>query len=195
MEPGIVLATGHIGAHSPYVRQVSVMDHYRNGTDAFARVVESVEENEEHTPMEYAEALAQMGDFYLAFEKYQSAREMYQQAYQVLVESEESDRLADAYFGKPTPLRFLNNHEDFMLDEQDNPAAMSLDVSMTVTRGGDLRYIEILNAPENLSEDQLWEIKEQLKSTRFRPGLNNGVAVKTTDFIWRHSFYPSEKRP
>ena len=193
IEPGLVMATGKL--YSPNAEQVSVMEHFRDGRDAFTNFVRSVEENEESTPVEFAEALAQMGDWYLVFEKYQTARDFYQQAYQVLAESEGSNQLADAYLGKPTPLRFLNNHEDFTTDEREHDATMSLEVSMTVTRGGDLRYIEILNAPENLSEDQLWEIKEQLKTTRFRPGLINGVAVSVTDFIWHQSFEPLEKRP
>lgn len=208
IEPGVVMSTGT--PQPPQIQEVSIRDHFRAGTEAFERYAQAVGATEDVTALEYAEALAQYGDWYLVFQKYQSAREIYMQAYQVLVQTDGSNDLAEAYMGKPTPVRFMNNHEIFTgrdddeeLDEMLGEAALvglegpdedaaaasglSLDVSMTVTRSGDLRNIEILNAPESMSKEQIRRIERQLEVTRFRPGLLNGEVVKMEDFVWRYS--------
>lgn len=212
VEPGVVMSTG--SPQPPHIQEVSVRDHFREGSMAFERYAEAVGQSEGSTPLEYAEALAQHGDWYLVFQKYQSARDLYQRAYQVLVASEDTSELADDYFGKPTPVRFMNNHQVFTavedvedvnqilgeaalvgMDDADGegelaPKSLALDVSMTVTRSGDLRNIEVLNAPETMTKEKLRAIERQLEITRFRPGILNGEVVKMTDYVWS---YTSEK--
>ena len=166
------------------------MDHYRRGKEAFTNYFLSVQANEDSTLLQTAEALAQLGDWYLVFEKYQTARNHYQQAYQMLAESEGSKELADDYLGNPSPLRFLNNHEDFTVTRPEHDSELGIDVAMKVTRGGDLRYIEFVDAPEDMSKDELWAIRHQLENTRFRPGIKDGVVIEVPDYVWRYPIQP-----
>jgi hypothetical protein len=58
--------------------------------------------------------------------------------------------------------------------------------------------VEILNPPEDLSKDELDDIKKELQDMPFRPSLKEGKAVTTEGFIWQHVFRPEpqdEARP
>ncbi len=193
IEPGVVMSTG--SPQPPQIQEVSVREHYSSGREAFVKMVESVAARHDSTSLERAEALAQLGDWYLVFEKYQTARDIYSQAHRMLLDDETTRSLADGYFGEPTPLRFLNNHQDFLAEPPDDPSVQYLEVSMTVTQSGDLRQIEVLNAPDDMSENQLRAIRKQLGETRFRPGLVNGEAMKFKEFLWRHPIKPAGAAP
>ena len=67
---------------------------------------------------------------------------------------------------------------------------MSLQISMTVTTLGDVRYVEVLNAPEDISEDYVKAIKRQVGETPFRPAMKEGEVVTTKDFIWQYAVAP-----
>lgn len=192
VEPGVVIATGVMHQNLD-VEQVSVRDHFIEGRDAFTRFVDSVAADANTTPVVHAEALSQLGDWYLVFNKHRTARELYEEAYRMLVEAEGSTELANAYMGTPTPLRFLNVPVDGAWDQPAQEEGFGVDVSMTVTRNGDLRYVEILDPPEDLTEDQMWEVRQKLRATLFRPGLVNGEVVDTENYVWRYTLPSPEE--
>jgi hypothetical protein len=66
---------------------------------------------------------------------------------------------------------------------------------MTVTRVGEVRYIEVLNPPEALSKDDLSGIEKALRRTPFRPSLKEGKAVTTEGFIFQHVVAPEAEEP
>lgn len=194
VEPGVVVATG--SPQPPYIQEISVRDHYVEGTEAFERMVQSVTLNPETTTTERAEALAQLGDWYLVFDKFKSARDQYQAAWQVLADGESGPELADRYMGKPAPVRLMNNFEDFTsfeLPEADNSSG--IEVSMSVTRSGLLRNIEILKVPEDMTAEQVQLLEAQLKTARFRPAVVNGLVEKVDDYLWSYSMSMAEGMP
>ena len=67
---------------------------------------------------------------------------------------------------------------------------MSLDISMTVTNSGVVRYVEVLNAPEDMSKDDLELIKRRVRGIMFRPAVKEGEVVTTEDFIWQYAIVP-----
>ena len=69
-------------------------------------------------------------------------------------------------------------------ENPDSAAEMTLEVSMTVTRGGRPLDIEILESPENISGHQLRKLKRILSDMRFRPRLSNGLPAETQGFVW-----------
>ena len=64
---------------------------------------------------------------------------------------------------------------------------LSVDVSMTVTSYGDVRYVEVLDPPEGLTENHVGQIKRQVRQVPFRPALKAGEVVTTKDFIWQYA--------
>ncbi len=164
----------------------SMREHYIEGRDAFRRYNQLIQGDPTKTALDYAEGLADLADWSLLFDKYRAARRLYEQAYQVLAQSEEYAGLAESYLGQPKPMEFTGLQPPLVDGVQLGPHATSLDVSMTVTRIGDVRYVEFLNPPETMSEDDLTRIKRELQDTPFRPSLKQGKAVTTEGFIWQH---------
>lgn len=175
---------------SPGVVEVSIRAHFLAGRNAFRNYIELLKSDDSKTPLERAEALADTGDWYLAVSEMRQAWDLYRQAYQELADDEEHAELAESYMGQPKPVHFFNGQlglpEDALLDSQE----VSLDISMTVTRRGDVRYVEILNAPDSMSEAALGEITNQLRLTPFRPAMKAGQIVTTEAFIWQHVIQP-----
>jgi tetratricopeptide (TPR) repeat protein len=171
-------------------QEPSVTTHYDAGSKAFRKYLDSLAANESTTPLEYAEALAEMGDWYLTLGRSRRARIQYRQAYQVLAQSEEYAELADSYMGQPKPVHFLYPEPDFLEDAPAELEDLSLDISITVTRFGDVHYVEVLNAPEGISEVHLEEIKKEVRETPFRPAMKAGEVVTTKDFIWQYAISP-----
>jgi tetratricopeptide (TPR) repeat protein len=173
----------------PGTEDYSMREHYIDGRNAFRSYLELVKTDPEKTPMDYAEALADMADWCLHFEKFRTARELYEQAYQALADSSEYSGLVDEYLGNPRPMEFTGFHSGPLDGQPLEDGTIRIDVSMTVTRVGDVRYVEILNPPENLTKDDIGEIRRTVQETPFRPGVKDGKAVTTKDFIWQHIYY------
>jgi tetratricopeptide (TPR) repeat protein len=171
-------------------QEASVTEHYDAGCKAFRNYLDSLAANESTTPLEYAEALAEMGDWYLALGRSRRARIQYKQAYQVLAQSGEHAEVAGSYMGQPKPVHFLYPRPDFLDEAPAELAEMSLDLSITVTRFGEVHDVEVLNAPEGISEVHLEEIKKEVRRTPFRPAMKAGEIVTTKDFIWQYAISP-----
>ncbi len=161
--------------------------HYTAGRRAYDKYVEFVLANESSTPLEQADALADLADWCLVFEKSNTARNLYEQAYQVLAQSEEYAVLADSYMGQPQPVHFFKPQQRSLEDVPTELREMSFDISMTVTSVGRLRFVEVLNAPEGTSKDDLREIKKLVLETPFRPAMKEGEVVTIKDFIWHYA--------
>jgi tetratricopeptide (TPR) repeat protein len=169
----------------------TVVEHYKAGVKAFKKYLDSMLTNGLTTPLGIAEALADLGDWYLLFEKPRKSREFYKSGYQILVQSEEYAELADSYMSHPKPMHFITNPLPGLFEETPTELQeMSLDISMTVTRVGEVRNVEVLNAPEDMSKDDLRAIVKRVRGTPFRPAMKEGEVVTTQDFIWRYAIAP-----
>ena len=88
---------------------------------------------------------------------------------------------------QPSPMHFIPKPEPGFLDKAPVPVKeINLEISMTVTTQGSVRNIEILNAPGDMLEDDLWQIKKQVQETPFRPAMENGEVVTTEGYLWNY---------
>ena len=171
-----------------------VIKHYNAGRKAFKKYLDSMAADRLTTPLEYAEALADLGDWFLVFEKPRQSRELYETGYQILVQSEEYAELADSYMSHPKPMHFITNPQpDLFEDTPTELQEMSLDISMTVTSKGSVRKVEVLNAPEDMSKDDLKAIERRVLGIPFRPAMKEGEVVTTREFIWHYAVAPQER--
>lgn len=173
--------------YTPGVVKVSVGEHYDTGRKVFKKYFESMLADTSSTPLQYAEALANMGDWYLVFEKSRTSRKLYEQAYEVLANSDDYAELAENYMAQPRPVHFFAPQPSLLEDVPVDLAELSVDVSMTVTSYGDVRYVEVLNPPEGLTDSHLGQIKREVRQTPFRPALKAGEVVTTKEFIWQYA--------
>jgi len=170
----------------------STRDHFRSGRKAFEKYLESLLAQESSSPLEYAGGLADLADWFLVFGKSGDAWDHYEQAYQVLAESEEHAKLADSYMAQPKPVYFFDLTPGFLEDAPAELQEMNLDISMTVTNLGSVRYVEVLNAPQGLSKNDLGNIKRRVRGILFRPAVKEGEVVTIKDFIWQYAIAPQE---
>jgi hypothetical protein len=162
----------------------SMLEHFLAGEAALKRAVQSWQENPGATDLQIAEAVAQVGDWNLAFEYYRSAEHNYEQAYRILADSPGSDSLADDYMGRPAPTRVMNSGRSFVRDLEPPDPASRLEISMTVKPNGRLEDVEIVKAPESLSEEQSLEIRHILEGALFRPAVVDGKVLPLAGFVW-----------
>jgi len=165
-------------------------DYYDDGRRAFSKYMRSLTANESISPQELAEALANMADWYLVLGKGTKARGLYEEGYEHLTSSEAYADLANSYMDQPKPVYFFNPYADILETELMDATDASLDISMTVTRNGDTRDIEVLNAPEGVSEETVKKILKAVRETPFRPAMKAGELVTTKDFIWQCRITP-----
>ena len=181
--PELVMASE--GSGKVELMAESTGEHLQAGEQAFDRAARSWLANPDATELQRAEAVAELGDWYLAFRYFNKARSQYEQAYRLLENSGEFRPLAERYLGVPAPLRFLDPAERFGLGPQPAPGESLLEVSMAVSLTGRIYDIEILKAPADLSEDDRHTLKEYLATTRFRPAVVNGRSSSIEGFVWK----------
>jgi tetratricopeptide (TPR) repeat protein len=173
-------------------QEASVTGHYDAAAKAFRKHLDALVATESTTPLEYAEALADVGDWYLALGRTRRARNFYEDAYQVLMQSEGHAELANSYLGQPKPVHFLYPQPAFLEDAPAELEELSLDISITVTSFGNVLNAEVLHPPEGIPPNRLEEIKKAVRETPFRPAMKAGEVVTTKDFVWRYVIAPQE---
>lgn len=182
IERGLVVAVGS-PPQNPNARAVSVKSLVGNGRDAFAKVADSVNADPSRSQLERAEAIAQLGDWDLAFGRRRTAAKSYEKAYALLAEDPDCSHLADAYFSAPTPVRFMQ--EDLLPRETPvGKTSTTLKVVMTVTEGGRPLNVDIIEPPESFPGDHVRLMKRMVSNMRFRPMLNKGSPVETEGYVW-----------
>ncbi len=127
---------------------VFVRAHTSVGREAFIKVAESVAKDPERSFLEAAEALAQLGDWYLISGTWKAASKAYDEAYQHIVQNSDSTALADEYFGQPVPLRFMNRQ--LIPVGQDPPSAIlnSNLVALPLTTSQRAVYSQLMEATD-----------------------------------------------
>jgi len=81
IDPRIIVSSDVPYRVTPGFDDLSMREHYKEGRDAFRQYLELVKTDPAKTPLDYAEALADLADWSLHFEKYRAARTLYEQAY------------------------------------------------------------------------------------------------------------------
>lgn len=182
VEKGLIVAVGS-PPQNPNARAISIKSLVSNGEAAFAKVAQSVNQDENRTALEKAEAISQLGDWNLAFGRRRTAGEYYEQAHQLLSEDPTFRHYADEYFDQPTPVRFLQ--QDLLPVEPDaTVSADTLEVTMTVTEGGRPLDVDIPEPPADFPADHVRLMKRMVSEMRFRPRLVNGTPEKIENFTF-----------
>jgi tetratricopeptide (TPR) repeat protein len=169
---------------------ISVTDHYDEARKAYKKCIDALQTDPSTTPLELAEALVNQADWYLVFGRSRRARNLYQEAWQVLAKDTEYAELVESFLGQPRPMHFVEPPPAYLDELPPELEELSVDVSMTVTSFGDVRYVEVKNPPEVLSKQQLGVIEREVRETPFRPAMKAGEVVTTKEFIWQFAVAP-----
>lgn len=166
----------------------TAVNRYGEGEQALARIVEIHDANPDAVAREKAEALLDLGDWYLIFDKWSSAFDVYARARHLLAADGWDEARIAGLFNEPMPLVFP------LPDPPSPPSYASsateqrgfVDLVYDVTDRGRVSAVDVVAAePEGLMD---FRTRKAIKAARFRPRFEAGEPVATNDIQYRHSF-------
>lgn len=173
-----------------------ILASYIRGKTAMDRIVTIHAANAQLPPEAYALALVHLGDWFLLFNKWNSAEETYSQAYNVLMDKGLPREEIDSFFAQPRSLPAISLPESEPNPEEEQGAEEHrlteelpyVLVSFDVSKSGRARNIRIIesNPPDSISLQR--KARKSIAASKFRPRLENGELVDTTDMQLRYIF-------
>ncbi|MEX0617845.1 MAG: hypothetical protein WDZ76_14015 [Pseudohongiellaceae bacterium] len=165
---------------------------YSEGEQALRDII-AYHASREGEELQLAEAVTQMGDWYLYFDRRRSATDRYQQAYEILESIEGEDRVARDYFQQVVPLPVFEHFEETLTlaaSSVDRPLASGYaDFLFTVTNYGVVTEIDVLTEETEENDRVLTRLRRELRDTRFRPIVIDGEAVTSEANHFRYRYW------
>jgi len=184
------------GGSTPTAQERAKLDQYTinsyaSGKRAMTRIVDVLDSNPEVLPSAAAKAKVGLADWYLLFDKWKSAQETYQEAYNELVASDADPRIIKSLFGRPVALPDMPLLvTEIKKTTKDTPYVL---VTFDVTSYGRAKNVNII---ESFPDDQMRlrsKVRRSLKAAKFRPRFENGEAVLTEQLRHRYLF-PDDRK-
>ncbi|HEY8569317.1 hypothetical protein [Microbulbifer sp.] len=165
------------------------LDHYRmnsfsSGKTAITKIMDVYQKNPASPPAASAKAKVELGDWYMMFNKWHSARETYGEAYQALWDNGATNREIEEIFGRPAALPTL----PFLEEDREVLANSYVTVSYDVTAFGKARNIRIISAKPEDKVSIRSRVRNVLQKAKFRPRFENGEPVETTGIVQKFVF-------
>ena len=152
-------------------------DSYRRGKKAMLRITDIYANNPQLPADAHGIALTHLGDWYLLFDRSNTARETYEIAYAKLTESSLQQDDIDRFFSQPRRLPAFKLPNE---DQQDDSNSSYVIAKFDISKSGRAKNIEIIeSSPANDSLHR--HAKMTIRATHFRPRIENGQPVKTPD--------------
>ncbi|MFQ5660397.1 MAG: energy transducer TonB [Gammaproteobacteria bacterium] len=167
-------------------RQEAIHDSYIKGKKAMNRILDVFEHNPQLPPDSHALARVHLGDWYLLFNKRNSAMRNYGKAFTLLDGSGIDRDKINRLFSRPRSLPAYNLPLPYK-SKSDKDKSYVL-ASLVVTKSGQPRNIHIIEAKPANSTSLRRRAKKTIRATRFRPRFENGQPVATEDFNIRYIF-------
>lgn len=167
---------------------------YQAGVDALQEVVDIYRE-EGSEPYKLAEALANQADWQLMFDRFRAAQEIYEEAWQVLAETENGEELIAQLFGQVRPIpTFANQATNLSLGSSDSQERQNLhydyaDVSLSVNQFGAPRGVEVLTEETEENARQLSRLHREILRSIFRPKIVDGQIESSEGHMFRYRYW------
>lgn len=165
----------------------SLSHGYLSGLRSSQHVVEIYKENPAIGPEKTAEAIAELGDWYLRFNKRQSAVKSYLEAYNLLSQRDDTLAYRDAMFGKPKVLDFANDYASYLQAPDPNMVNGYVLLSVNLTKSGAVSKVSYIDEAPSEPSMRRRALRE-LRSRRFRPRIAEGQAVATEAMRYRYVY-------
>lgn len=163
-----------------------ILNSYSSGKRAIDRMRHVYASNPDAPEEAAVKAQIQLADWNLMFNRWHTAIDMYQNAYDTLAASPDSHPMTEEFFGRPVALPDLPLLKGNL--DTTNDANEYVLVSFDVTENGRASNIEIIEAlPEDSTRNRS-RVRKALKSTKFRPRFENGAPITTEKLTHRYVF-------
>jgi len=156
---------------------------FTNGRDTILNEIDILENQQEPDYFTISNVKLKLADWYLLFEKRQSAMRLYNEAYQFATLNDDQNTFSDDLFQKPIALPYLpnlttNTRENISKDNLLSNAKY-IQASFDVTKHGRAKNIQVVNSNMKESTRLRSLALKSLRHTKFRPKLVKGIAIKT----------------
>ncbi len=165
-----------------------VSQGYLSGLRSSRQVVKIYQHNEEVGPRAQAEAIIELGDWYLRFNKRQSAIKTYAQAYELLSGDEQRIKIRDELFGAPAVLDFAADYVDYLDPIGPGMAQGYVLLELDLSRTGSVSNASFIEEHPQTPSKRRAAMRE-LKGRRFRPRFVDGEPVSTEGMKYRYVYY------
>ncbi len=165
-----------------------VSQGYLSGLRSSRQVVKIYQHNEEVGPRAQAESILELGDWYLRFNKRQSAISTYTQAYELLSTDEERIKIRDELFTRPAVLDFAADYVDYLDPIGPGMAKGYVLLELDLTKTGSVSKANFIEEHPTTPSKRRAAMRE-LKGRRFRPRFEDGVPVSTEGMKYRYVYY------
>lgn len=189
--PPIYIDSGQASPYATHGLEASygpvTINNFPAGERALQTIIQIHRAHNSPTPV-IAQAILDLADWYLLFEKTREAYPLYQIAYE-LMEGVEDFPLED-FFGQPKLIHYPAPIDPGAPDVPERTAEGLVTVQFDVTeRGSPRRLTTIDSVPEGMMD---FRVRKSLRASRFRPALVNGEPQITTGYVYTHKFvyYP-----
>jgi len=169
-----------------FAHQDLIFRSYARGKKAMLRIVAIHASNDTLPVDNHALALTHLGDWYLLFNKHNSATASYGQAYRLMNTGAESKKDIDHFFARPRMLptiQFPIADEEALKITDATPYAVAM---FTVSPGGRAHNIEIVEISPTNDNALKRRARKNIAGSKFRPRFENGKPVETTGFTMRY---------
>lgn len=167
---------------------------FRAGETALREIFQYYASRENST-YEQASALADLGDWYLIFQRRAEAENFYAQAWAILAGSERAEGWQQQLFGQVIPIpSFANSVESLFTPSIVTADGNSVhfdyaDMVFDVSISGDPRNIEVLTEETPSNTGHLSRIQRVIRNSFFRPIVVNGELVHSEGNYFRYRYW------
>jgi len=167
---------------------------FQVGLDALQEVVNYYRDNGE-SRYALAEALVNLADWHLMFDRYRSAEQHYTEAWSVLEESENSAELLDQLFGQVVPIpTFARLPTNLVIGSSASQERVELrqdyaDVRLDLTRDGAPRNVEVISPETDANRRQLSRLRREVRLSIFRPRIVGGEMIASEGNLFRYRYW------
>jgi tetratricopeptide (TPR) repeat protein len=167
-----------------------------SGEIYFRRAARIATESPDSNWQVVAQASLALGDYYMYNNNPQRGRQVYQQAWALLSDSEEGLTVRRSQLEQVIPLKqnklpmYVSNSDDEAAQEGDNPMLQgSISLSYTVSTRGRATDLKLIEAQPPEFERMINYVQREVRRRIYRPRLEDGEVATTPDLILVHKFF------
>ena len=167
---------------------------YRVGAEALTEVIRFYEQSSDD-PYLLAEAIADLADWELIFDRRQLGLDLYAEAWAVLADQPDSEELQQRLFGQvlsvPTFAELPTNLLMGSTDSQERPGLRYdyADVVLDLTQYGAPRNVMVISEETEDNARQLDQLRRVVRSMTFRPLIVDGQAQDSEGHHFRYRYW------
>ncbi len=162
------------------------VNNFPAGEEALQKVVRIHRAQENPNPVEVAEAVLDLADWYTLFDKRDRAEKLYDHAWSLMAEADGFD--VAGYFAEPRLLYFPapGDPSPPPLEERGEPITGYVELAFDVTQDGYVRGLQtVASEPPGLMD---FRVRKSMRLARYRPMLVDGAPIATEQHKFRHEF-------